>query len=73
MMESISDEMRQQHRPFNANDKAHQLVPIQKFLTAVKNDVQETCEAIRDVSGGVGVGVGIGGRAGRGACVQGMG
>ena len=52
MMESISDEMRQQNRPFNAMDKAHQLVPIQKFLTAVKNDVQETCEAIRDVSGG---------------------
>lgn len=30
-------------------DKAHQLIPIQKFLTSIKNDVRETCEAINAV------------------------
>ncbi|KIZ05832.1 hypothetical protein MNEG_2127 [Monoraphidium neglectum] len=46
MMESIGDEIKQPRRPFNATDKAHQLIPIQKFLTSIKNDVRETCEAL---------------------------
>jgi hypothetical protein len=35
--------------PFAAMDKAHQLVPVQRFLTAVKADVQETAKAIEAV------------------------
>lgn len=58
MMESLSDEIRTGPRPFMANDKAHQLVPIQKFLTAIKNDVRETCEAIKEVGPGCCVGGG---------------
>jgi hypothetical protein len=36
-------------RPIS-QDKAHQLIPIQKFLTSIKNDVRETCEALVAVS-----------------------
>jgi uncharacterized membrane protein YgcG len=36
--------------PFAAMDKAHQLVPVQRFLTGVKADVQETAKAIEAVS-----------------------
>jgi hypothetical protein len=35
--------------PFAAMDKAHQLVPVQRFLTGVKADVQETAKAIEAV------------------------
>jgi hypothetical protein len=36
--------------PQHPQDKAHQLIPIQKFLTSIKNDVRETCEALNGVS-----------------------
>eukprot|EP00775_Hariotina_reticulata_P003052 gene3052-3333_t len=47
MLESIASDIRQPGQPQGAVDKAHQLIPIQKFLTSVKNDVKETCEAIK--------------------------
>ncbi|WIA15249.1 hypothetical protein OEZ85_001923 [Tetradesmus obliquus] len=47
MLESIGSDLRQPPQPGGAIDRAHQLIPIQKFLTRVKNDVKETCEAIQ--------------------------
>ncbi|KAF6264157.1 hypothetical protein COO60DRAFT_221808 [Scenedesmus sp. NREL 46B-D3] len=47
MLESIAADLRQPSQPGGALDRAHQLIPIQKFLTHVKNDVKETCEAIQ--------------------------
>jgi hypothetical protein len=49
MLESIAADLRQPSQPGGAIDRAHQLIPIQKFLTRVKNDVKETCEAIQAV------------------------
>jgi hypothetical protein len=49
MLESIASDLRQPVQPGAAIDRAHQLIPIQKFLTRVKNDVKETCEAIQAV------------------------
>jgi hypothetical protein len=49
MLESIASDLRQPVQPGGAIDRAHQLIPIQKFLTRVKNDVKETCEAIQAV------------------------
>eukprot|EP00879_Flechtneria_rotunda_P013773 GHRR01014386.1.p1 GENE.GHRR01014386.1~~GHRR01014386.1.p1 ORF type:complete len:605 (+),score=216.31 GHRR01014386.1:2112-3926(+) len=49
MLESIAADIRQPSQPQTAMDKAHQLMPIQKFLTSVKNDVKETTEAIKAV------------------------
>eukprot|EP00775_Hariotina_reticulata_P005093 gene5093-5334_t len=49
MLESLSADIRQGSpagQSQGALDKAHQLIPIQKFLTSVKNDVRETKEAI---------------------------
>ncbi|KAF8068278.1 SULP1 [Scenedesmus sp. PABB004] len=47
MLESIAADIRQPSQPQGAMDKAHQLIPIQKFLTSVKNDVKETSAAIK--------------------------
>ncbi len=49
MLESIAADIRQPTQPQGAMDRAHQLIPIQKFLTSVKNDVRETSEAIQEV------------------------
>ena len=35
MMESIADDVRAPAAPLNAIDKAHQIIPISKFLTEV--------------------------------------
>jgi hypothetical protein len=59
MLESLSADIRQGSpagQSQGALDKAHQLIPIQKFLTSVKNDVKETKEAITAVSPGGGGG-----------------
>ncbi|KAF8060603.1 MRS2-G [Scenedesmus sp. PABB004] len=51
MLESVAADMRATSAAgaTGALDKAHQLIPIQKFLTRVKNDVKETAEAISTV------------------------
>lgn len=49
MLESIAADIRQGGQPQGAMDKAHQLIPIQKFLTSVKNDVKETSAAVKQV------------------------
>jgi hypothetical protein len=55
MLESVAADLRQPNHSDTdsqaAVDKAHQLLPIQKFLTALKNDVKETADAIKAVSG----------------------
>jgi hypothetical protein len=50
MLESIAADIRQPSQPQGAMDKAHQLIPIQKFLTGLKSDVKETSAAIKGVS-----------------------
>lgn len=51
MLESIAADIRQPGQVQGAIDKAHQLIPIQKFLSSLKNDVKETCAAIQTVRG----------------------
>jgi hypothetical protein len=69
MLESVAADIRQPNHSDTdsqaAVDKAHQLLPIQKFLTSLKNDVKETADAIKAVSGWVGSGCGCGGRRGQ--------
>lgn len=50
MLESIGADIRQPGQVQGAIDKAHQLIPIQKFLSSLKNDVKETCAAVQTVS-----------------------
>eukprot|EP00878_Enallax_costatus_P017430 GHUV01018307.1.p1 GENE.GHUV01018307.1~~GHUV01018307.1.p1 ORF type:complete len:773 (+),score=257.30 GHUV01018307.1:352-2670(+) len=47
MLESIGADIRQPGQVQGAIDKAHQLIPIQKFLSSLKNDVKETCAAVQ--------------------------
>jgi len=53
MLESVAADIRQPNHSDTdsqaAVDKAHQLLPIQKFLTSLKNDVKETGDAIKAV------------------------
>ena len=53
MLESVAADLRQPNHSDTdsqaAVDKAHQLLPIQKFLTSLKNDVKETADAIKAV------------------------
>jgi hypothetical protein len=63
MLESIAADIRQPSQPQGAMDKAHQLIPIQKFLTGLKSDVKETSAAIKGVSKGVAVLVVVVGQA----------
>ncbi|WIA29778.1 hypothetical protein OEZ86_012252 [Tetradesmus obliquus] len=51
MLESIAADIRQPSQPQGAMDKAHQLIPIQKFLTGLKSDVKETSAAVKAALG----------------------
>ena len=49
MLESVSADIRKPELMAAAYDRAHQLVPIQKFVTRLKNDVRETGQAVQAV------------------------